>query len=889
MKNLKKVLALVTVVAVLLTCVPAVLASDYSDVSDNASYAEAVEMLSALGIFTGYEDGTFKPDNNITRAEAAAVITRFLGQEDTAKAMAGTTIFSDMGGAEWATGYVNFGVQKGYINGMGDGTFHPSDNVTYEQIVKMIVAALGYEIKAQDQGGYPSGYLAVASQLEITKGTSGSNGAATRGTVAKLLYQGLDAKKMVVVSYKSNGEKEYGDGQTPLKEDHDVDKYVATITKTSMVDMEDATADKTVDLYYSELNGDKENGTEAGVMVGKSEALKYLGYTVTAYVQEDDETGDPTIIAIAAKGSKNAVLTVPAANIEGYAEGTVSYWKNKDADKKVTEIDLNDATVITNNETGSANDLNGDINGVVTFISNDGNTNNGYEFVIIASYDEEFVIDEIDAENYIVDAISESVTGTNGKGGQYTLDPEDEDVLYTIIKDGKTASFEDLEEGDTVSVIGADTANVVFYVSTTKAEGAVTRKSSTTPAKYTIDGTAYEAKDGIDEIKVADEGTFYINVDGIIIYADATADAEGNYGYFIAADSKTSFGKTAWTLEFVDENGNDVTAKLAARVKVGTGKVGSTSVKSEELDVDKLLAEPQLFKYDTNASGDITKIIVAKETKTTDEFSKAGSVAKDAETYNAKTNRAGKYEFDDATVVFNAKEPVDDADDVTVSTINALFKDGENVPKFVAYDMESDSKVVGAIVAYGAADSVDQAANVVIVKAISNVKFGDEDGYEIVGLQDGKEVTFNVCNEEEECTNYDVVEDLEKGDVIMVAEGVEYLTNVVVKVKLEDKEVVTEAYDVTTENVSKNRDARDLYDLVTARTTNDLTLDSGKEINVAGARFTFVGLTSVNPNVKTGTVNNINVKSKDYDYSVYARFYDDDCIDVVIYETAKAK
>lgn len=893
MKNLKKVLALVTVVAVLLTCVPAVFASSYSDVSDNASYAEAVEMLSKLGIFTGYEDGTFQPDKTITRAEAAAVITRFLNQEDTAKAMAGSTVFTDMNG-HWATGYVNFGVQKGYINGMGDGTFRPDDPVTYEQIVKMIVAALGYEIKAEDQGGYPSGYLAVASQLEITKGTSGSNGAAPRGTVAKLLYQGLDAKKMIVVSYKSNGEKEYGDGQTPLKEDHKVDKYVATITDTSMIDMDDATADKTVDIEYSEKNGDKDDyGTET-VMVGESDALQYLGYTVTAYVQEDDETGDPTIIAIAAKGSKNAVLTVPAANIDGYAEGTVSYWKNKDTDKKPTEIDLAEkVVVVTNNETGSANDLNGEINGVVTFISNDGNTNNGYEFVIIASYDEEFVIDEIDAENYIVDAISESVTGTNGKGGQYTLDPEDEDVLYTIIKDGKVASFEDLEEGDTVSVIGADTANVVFYVSTTKAEGAVTRKSNTDPVKYTIDGSQYEAKDGIDEIKVADEGTFYINVDGIIVYADATADAEGNYGYFIAADDKTSFGKTAWTLEFVDENGNDVKANLATRVKVGTGKVGSTSVKQEDLatnaDFTKLIAKPQLFKYDTNASGDITKIIVAKETKTTDEFSQAGSVAKDAETYNAKTNRAGKFEFDDATVVFNAKEPVDDADDVTVSTINALFKDGENVPKFDAYDMESDSKVVGAIVAYGAADSVDQAANVVIVKAISNVKFGDEDGYEIVGLQDGKEVTFNVCDEEEECTNYAAVAGLEKGDVIMVAEGVEYLTNVVVKVKLEDKEVVTEAYDVTTPNVSKNRDARDLYDLVVDRTSNDLTLDSGKEINVAGARFTFVGLTGVNPNVKTGTVNNINVKSKDYDYSVYARFYDDDCIDVVIYETAKAK
>jgi hypothetical protein len=890
MKNLKKVLALVTVVAMLLTCAPVVLAGTYSDVSDNASYAEAVEMLSALGIFTGYEDGTFQPDKTITRAEAAAVITRFLGQEDTAKAMAGETVFNDMGGAEWATGYVNFGVQKGYINGMGDGTFHPSDPVTYEQIVKMIVAALGYEIKAQDQGGYPSGYLAVASQLEITKGTSGSNGAASRATVAKLLYQALDAKKMVVTSYKSNGEKEYGEGKTPLKEDHDVDKYVAVVSNTSMIDLDSAEDDKTVDLDYTEKNGEKEEGTENGVMVGKSDALSYLGYTVTAYVQEDEETGDPTIIAIAAKGSKNSVLTVPAANMESIDDETASYWKNKDSDKKATEIDLNDPTVIINNEKSTVANIDLDeINGVVTFISNDGNTNNGYEFIIVSSYDEEFVIDEIDTDNFRVEAVNGSTSGLN-INSPYEFDPEDEDVLSTIIKDGKVASFEDLEEGDTVSVIGADTNNRVFYVSSAKAEGAVTRKSSGNPVKYTIDGSQYEAKDGV-LIDVADEGTFYINVDGIIIYADATADATGNYGYFIAADSKISFGKTAWTVEFVDENGNDVTAKLAARVKVGEGKVGSVSVKSEELDLDDILDAPQLFKYDTNSAGDITKIITAKDRKTDKEFSKAGeSYGEDETTYSAKTNRAGRYEFDDDTVVFNVKDPVEDADDVTVSTIKALFQDGEYAPAFDAYDMKSDSKVVGAVVTHGAAGNIDEAANVVIVTSVSSTKFGDETGYVIEGVQGGKSVSFNVCDEEEALkAGSEDPANLEKGDVIMVAEGAEYLTNIVLKACPFD---LDNPYDTDFVPVSQKRTARDTFGKVTARDSNDITIEGFSydtkidDFNVSGARFTLVGLTGANTTVKNSSVGAINpTNSKGYEYYVYVRYYDDDCIDVVIFET----
>jgi len=897
MKNLKKVLALVTVVAVLLTCVPAVFASDYSDVSDNASYAEAVEMLSKLGIFAGYEDGTFQPDKNITRAEAAAVITRFLAQEETAKTMAGATIFTDMGEAQWATGYVNFGVQKGYIQGMGDGTFRPNDPVTYEQIVKMIVAALGYTLKAEDLGGYPSGYLSVASQEEITKGTSGANGAAPRSTVARLLYNALDVSKMQVDKYISNGDKEYTEyGKTVLKEDHKVDKYVAIVGNTSMVNMQDTKEDPTVDLYYTEKNGTKsiDNtviGTANRIRVGESNALKYLGYMVTAYVREDEVTGKDTIIAITPKTNKNDVLTVSAANIDKYERNTVFYWKNKDADKKATEIELNDPTVITNNNSGSPSDLNGEINGVVTFISYDGNTNNGYEFVIISSYDAEFVIDEIDAENYTISAIQESITGVSA--GVYNVDPEDDDAVYTYIKDGKTVSFEDLEEGDTVSVIAdRDEKNIVFYVSSAKATGAVTKASSTTPVKYTIDGTAYEAKDGV-EIAVADEGTFYVNVDGIIVYADTTSDAEGNYGYFIAADSKPSFGKDYWSIEFVDENGNDVKATLAARVKVGTGVVESKSKKQEDIDLTKLFKDgPQLFKYDTNSSGDITKIILADPNadKTGKKFSLAGDYAEDEVTYSAKTGRAGKFEFDDTTVVFSVKEKFEDADDVTVSTVKALFEDGEFAPAFKAYDMATNSKVVGAIVVTGASDNVDESAHVVIVTSVSNVKFGEEKGYVIEGIQNGQAVSFNVCEEEEALNETSAdPEDLQKGDVIMVAEGVDYVTNIELKAQVAAQTPQKgDPYDV-----SKSRKARDIRNYVTARTNNDLTLANGEEINVSGARFTLVGTTGANTIVKASSVGAISLikgksyNSKDFSYFVYLRVYDDDVVDVVIYEVNK--
>ena len=79
MKNLKKVLAFVLAFTMVLGF--AVSASVFPDVDENASYAEAVTILNGLDIMVGDENGNFKPEDTITRAEATAVIIRMTGSE----------------------------------------------------------------------------------------------------------------------------------------------------------------------------------------------------------------------------------------------------------------------------------------------------------------------------------------------------------------------------------------------------------------------------------------------------------------------------------------------------------------------------------------------------------------------------------------------------------------------------------------------------------------------------------------------------------------------------------------------------------------------------------------------------------------------------------------
>ena len=125
MKDLRKVLALVIAFTMMLGF--GVSASVFPDVADDASYAEAVTTLNALGIMCGDDKGEFRPDATITRAEAAAVVIRAKGLEEASNGAKGATAFSDVAADHWATGYINLASQSGIVNGFTDGTFRPEE------------------------------------------------------------------------------------------------------------------------------------------------------------------------------------------------------------------------------------------------------------------------------------------------------------------------------------------------------------------------------------------------------------------------------------------------------------------------------------------------------------------------------------------------------------------------------------------------------------------------------------------------------------------------------------------------------------------------------------------------------------------------------------------
>jgi hypothetical protein len=203
MKNFKKVLALVLAVATLLsfaTIASAVSSSSYKDAADitKNGQTEAIDVLSGIGVLTGYPDTTFKPNQDITRAEAAKIIAMFdNGATDISALYKSANPFVDAKG-NWAESYIAYGYKAGIIAGVGKLNFAPSAKLTGVQFLKMVLVVLGYDAKAEGLEGtsWAVNTLALAKKAGLLDGLGSSFDVAanlTRGQAAQIMLNALKA------------------------------------------------------------------------------------------------------------------------------------------------------------------------------------------------------------------------------------------------------------------------------------------------------------------------------------------------------------------------------------------------------------------------------------------------------------------------------------------------------------------------------------------------------------------------------------------------------------------------------------------------------------------------------------------------------------------------
>lgn len=259
----------------------------FSDISGEKC-AEAVMELASLGVVNGYDDGTFRPGRNVTRAEMAQLAANALNAELDPE-LTSTDLFSDMKEAAWAVPAVEYCSGIDVINGFKDGTFKPNDPVTYQQAATMIVRAVGYtdsytELQERE---WPENYEEMAGKLGIFNDIENKGAAAAnRGDICIMLK---NAVTLPLVTVSRTGKISYVSGDE-LFEDEDGDEFSGQSMMTDLLGSELGSGYAMVmdyEIYY-------ENGrARSGVIVNSSG----LGGDESA-IQVMDEDGIVKVLKI---------------------------------------------------------------------------------------------------------------------------------------------------------------------------------------------------------------------------------------------------------------------------------------------------------------------------------------------------------------------------------------------------------------------------------------------------------------------------------------------------------------------------------------------------------------------------------------------------------------
>ena len=197
MKNLKKILALVLAFACAFTMFAG---AAFTDSADFKVKTEVVDTLVQLGVINGYTDGSFKPNDTVTRAEMAKMIYVLrTGNSDASAYNNDKTSFTDVNG-HWAAGFIKYCQSVGIIAGQSATKFAPDQTVTAQEAAKMLLVTLGYDANKAGLVGinWASKTNALADENGLLDDVNTSfTGPCPRQYAAQLIYNAIDTPTVV--------------------------------------------------------------------------------------------------------------------------------------------------------------------------------------------------------------------------------------------------------------------------------------------------------------------------------------------------------------------------------------------------------------------------------------------------------------------------------------------------------------------------------------------------------------------------------------------------------------------------------------------------------------------------------------------------------------------
>ena len=361
MKNLKKILALVLAFACAFTMFAGAAFTDQADIKVEN---EVVDTLIELGVINGYTDGSFKPNDTVTRAEMAKMIYVLrTGNSDASAYNDDYSTFADIKG-HWARGYVKYCQSLGIIAGQSATKFAPDQTVTAQEAAKMLLVTLGYDANKAGLVGinWASKTNALADENGLLDDVNTSfTGPCPRQYAAQLIYNAIDTPTVVWRDDAYTNVTLLGDDNKTVGE-----KFM-NLKKTTAV-LEDVS--KTSGKETFELTLDKSTVDENKTTDDKGKAL----YNFTDVKKDYSDLKYQMVTVLYKNNDKSKVYGVYATKDNTQQTGILKDLKMDGNKAKLddTKYDLADKnTVYVNGKSWTENKK--DSNNIKSFIDTYGN------------------------------------------------------------------------------------------------------------------------------------------------------------------------------------------------------------------------------------------------------------------------------------------------------------------------------------------------------------------------------------------------------------------------------------------------------------------------------------------------------------------------------------
>lgn len=551
------------------------------------------QFLSSLGITDGI---TLDSGRQITRAEFVAMVVRAL---NISYGGANDMSFSDVNSKTCSfVDEIYIAKSLRLTNGVGEGVFSPNTGIGLNDACKMLVVALGHGAYAENTGGYPYGYMAVADRLSLTDGVTPGNTPLIVDDAITLVYNALYAEIAVADSVWGSDVSYKTDGTVLLGSAFNLESAVGVVSSVGFI--------SDTGLY------DKKNTIEIDGNVYNVffDCERYFGKEVTVWYDKQTKT-----VRVIDESDVNSEVVVDSDNVSGFSDGKLTVTTD-DGKDKVYNMDsafafLKNGRIISHQPSDFVF-----ADGSLTLIDN--NADNRYDYVL-SHKTQYFVVRGMDKA-------LETVYDTDSVLNYINLSDSDEAYIkiYTIADDGSYVSgdFSDISRDDVLRVYVSDDRKVCkVYVSSHIASGVISEEGDD---YCIIDSQKYYINNYFNSLSISltpgAEFGLRIADDGTVTDVTGFSDSNVRYGYLLDFNRGTGLGADV-KIKLLDENNNVEIFDLAEKIKIDSSVYPSTDTSIDSVFKTADIPNYMLVCYSLNSDGKLSMIDTSSDGTITDDIS----------------------------------------------------------------------------------------------------------------------------------------------------------------------------------------------------------------------------------------------------------------------------